>query len=94
LSHHLGVPDGLTRLATIGPTLTPAPQPPQPMRRKMADTALGPQLMNISPTTPEAFGIFGGALNLNYSKSVQRHWARDIPALIKAADANWPAILD
>lgn len=46
-----------------------------------------------APTTPEAYSIVGGKLYLNYSKSVQRRWERDIPALIKAADANWPAVL-
>lgn len=47
----------------------------------------------IAPTTPKAFSIVDGKLYLNFSRSIQRRWERDISALIKAADANWPAVL-
>lgn len=47
----------------------------------------------IAPTTPEAWTIVDGKLYLNFSLSVRRRWERNIPALIKAADANWPDVL-
>jgi hypothetical protein len=43
---------------------------------------------------PEAFKVVGGRLYLNYSKSVQRTWERDIPGNIVKAEANWPAVLN
>lgn len=42
---------------------------------------------------PEAWRIVDGRLYLNYSKSVQRMWERDIPGNIAKARANWPAVL-
>ena len=44
-------------------------------------------------TTPKAWKIVDGKLYLNYSRSIQRRWERDIPARIAAADKNWPAVL-
>lgn len=44
-------------------------------------------------TDPEAFRIVDGKLYLNYNKSVQRTWERDIPGNIKRADRNWPGVL-
>ncbi|WP_205944512.1 YHS domain-containing (seleno)protein [Pelagibius litoralis] len=41
---------------------------------------------------PEAWRIEDGKLYLNYSKSVQRRWERDIPGNIVKADSNWPDI--
>lgn len=41
---------------------------------------------------PDAWRIEGGRLYLNYSKSVQRRWERDIPGNISKADTNWPGI--
>ncbi len=43
---------------------------------------------------PEAWTIVDGALYLNYSKSVQATWSKDIPGNIAKAEANWPAALD
>ena len=43
---------------------------------------------------PQAWRIVDGKLYLNYSKSVQQTWERDIPGNISKADANWPGVLD
>ena len=39
---------------------------------------------------PERSGLF---LYLNYNKSIQEKWAKDIPGLVAKADKNWPGIL-
>jgi len=44
-------------------------------------------------TVPHAWKIVDGRLYLNFSRSIQRRWERDIPARIAAADANWPTVL-
>ena len=44
-------------------------------------------------TTPKAWKIVDGKLYLNYSRSIQRKWERDIPARIAAADKTWPGVL-
>jgi YHS domain-containing protein len=44
-------------------------------------------------TEPEIWRIVDGKLYLNYSKSVQRTWTRDIPGNIAKADKNWPGVL-
>lgn len=49
---------------------------------------------SIASTIPEAWKIVDGKLYLNFSQRIQRRWERDIPALIEAADANWPTVLD
>ena len=41
---------------------------------------------------PDAWHIENGKLYLNYSKSVQSRWAKDIPGNVAKADANWPNI--
>jgi len=41
---------------------------------------------------PLAFKVVSGKLYLNYSRSVQRQWSRDIPGFISKADANWPGL--
>ncbi len=41
---------------------------------------------------PDAWRIESGRLYLNYSKSVQRRWERDIPGNIAKGDKNWPDI--
>jgi len=46
-----------------------------------------------APTVPEAWTIVDGKLYLNFSASVRRRWARDIPGYVAAADANWPGVL-
>ena len=45
-------------------------------------------------TVPEAWRIVDGKLYLNYSRSVQKRWSRNIPDRIKSADANWPSVLE
>ena len=45
-------------------------------------------------TNPEAWKIVEGKLYLNYNKSVQSKWEGDVPGNIKAADANWPKVLN
>ena len=45
-------------------------------------------------TVPEAWKIVDGKLYLNYSRSVQRRWEKNIPERIDAADANWPSVLE
>jgi YHS domain-containing protein len=42
---------------------------------------------------PDAWTIYEGKLYLNYDKSVQAKWAKDIPGYVKKADANWPGVL-
>ena len=42
---------------------------------------------------PEAWRIVDGKLYLNYSKSVQRIWERDITGHIAKGRANWPGVL-
>ncbi|MFT5486386.1 MAG: hypothetical protein ACI9JL_001347 [Paracoccaceae bacterium] len=41
---------------------------------------------------PAAWRIVDGKLYLNYSKSVQAQWVRDIPGHISKGDNNWPGI--
>ena len=48
----------------------------------------------IAGTVPEAWSIVDGKLYLNYSSAVQQRWKQDIPGNIRAANANWPAVLD
>lgn len=42
---------------------------------------------------PDAWTIADGRLYLNYNKSVQANWAKDIPGNVRKGDANWPAVL-
>jgi len=41
---------------------------------------------------PLAYKVVSGKLYLNYSRSVQRTWSRDIPGYIAKADSNWPGL--
>lgn len=41
---------------------------------------------------PEAWRVADGKLYLNYSKSVQENWQKDVSGNVAKADANWPAI--
>lgn len=41
---------------------------------------------------PDAWRIVDDKLYLNYSKSVQRRWERDVPGNIAKADTNWPGL--
>jgi len=43
-------------------------------------------------TDPEAFAIVDDKLCLNYTKSVQAKWVKDIPGYIAKADKNWPSV--
>ena len=43
---------------------------------------------------PDAWTIVEGKLYLNYSLGVQKRWRKDIPGNIKAADNNWPDVLN
>lgn len=45
-----------------------------------------------APIDPAAWRIVDGRLFLNYDRSVQRRWERDIPGRIARADANWPRL--
>lgn len=45
-------------------------------------------------TDPEAWTIVNGRLYLNFSPAVRERWKRDIPGNIRAADNNWPGVLD
>jgi len=45
-------------------------------------------------TVPEAWTIVDGKLYLNYSLAVQQRWRKDVPGHIRAADRNWPAVLN
>jgi hypothetical protein len=45
-----------------------------------------------APIDPEAWRIVDGRLYLNYDRSVQRRWERDIPGRIARANANWPRL--
>ncbi len=44
-------------------------------------------------TDPDAWSIVDGKLYLNYSKSVQKNWEKDVPGHITSADKNWPKVL-
>lgn len=41
---------------------------------------------------PAAFTVVDGKLYLNYNRSVQKEWNKDVPGYIAKADRNWPAV--
>ncbi|QDG75163.1 YHS domain-containing (seleno)protein [Labrenzia sp. PHM005] len=41
---------------------------------------------------PLAYKVVKGKLYVNYSRSVQRTWSRDIPGYIAKAEENWPSL--
>lgn len=41
---------------------------------------------------PAAWKVVDDKLYLNYSKSVQKRWSKDIPGNIRKGNANWPGI--
>lgn len=45
-------------------------------------------------TNPAAWDIVDGRLYLNYSRGVQRRWARDRAGNIAAGRRNWPSVLN
>lgn len=47
----------------------------------------------VAPTVPEAWTLHEGRLFLNASLRVRRRWERELPDVIAAGEANWPAIL-
>ena len=47
-----------------------------------------------APSDPKAWRIVDGKLYLNYSKDVQRRWAKDTKGNIAKGDANWPKVLE
>ena len=48
---------------------------------------------STAPIDPEAWKIVNDKLYLNYNRSIQEKWAKDIPGNIAKADRNWPEIL-
>ncbi len=42
---------------------------------------------------PQVWAIVGGKLYLNYDRSVQAKWEKDIPGFIAKGDRNWPGVL-
>jgi YHS domain-containing protein len=44
-------------------------------------------------TDPQAWRVVDDKLYLNYSKSVQSTWEKDIPGYIRSGNKNWPAVL-
>ena len=45
-------------------------------------------------TEPDAWSVVDGKLYLNYDRSVQASWLKDVPGYIRKADANWPRALE
>lgn len=43
---------------------------------------------------PQVWRIVDGKLYLNYNRSVQRKWNRDIGGFISKANRNWPEVLN
>jgi len=41
---------------------------------------------------PEAWKVVDGKLYLNYNKSIQHRWEKDIPGFIRKADEEWPKL--
>ena len=48
---------------------------------------------NLAKGDPDHWKIVDGKLYLNYSKSIQTRWQKDIPGFIVKADTNWPSVL-
>ncbi len=49
---------------------------------------------STASTEPDAWTIVGDKLYLNYSLGIRKRWRKDIPGNIKAADKNWPGVLN
>ncbi len=45
-----------------------------------------------APIDPAAFRIVDNRLYLNYSRSVQSNWLKDVPGHVAKGDANWPKL--
>lgn len=48
----------------------------------------------IANTDPEAWTIVNGKLFLNFSPAIKKRWSKDIPGHIRAANKNWPGVLN
>ena len=42
---------------------------------------------------PDAWSVVDGKLYLNYDRSVQASWQKDVPGYVRKADENWPRVL-
>ncbi|MEM7363814.1 MAG: YHS domain-containing (seleno)protein [Pseudomonadota bacterium] len=49
---------------------------------------------NLAKGDPDHWKIVDGKLYLNYSKSIQQRWEKNIPGFIATADLNWPNVLE
>lgn len=47
-----------------------------------------------APIDPAAFRVVDGKLYLNYNRSVQSNWLKDIPGHVTKADGNWTKLRD
>lgn len=47
----------------------------------------------LAPTIPEAWRIYEGRLYLNATLRARELWLAELPGVIAAGEANWPAIL-
>ena len=41
---------------------------------------------------PAAFSVVDGKLYLNYDRTVQKEWKKDVPGFIAKANKNWPTV--
>ena len=46
----------------------------------------------LAPGDPNVFKVVDGKLYLNLNRDIAKRWEKDIPGLIRAADANWPQL--
>ena len=54
--------------------------------------AMGVAMNQKFDIDPDAWKIVDGKLYLNYNKSVQKAWFKDIPGNIQTAEQNWPTL--
>ena len=47
---------------------------------------------SLAPGDPAVSRVVDGKLYLNVNRSIAERWERDIPGMIRSADANWPKI--
>ena len=71
--------------------------PSRPIRLVMRRSLTASVLMAFPVATrsgvdPLAYKVVDGKLYVNYSKSVQRTWSRDIPGYISKANKNWQGL--
>ncbi len=46
----------------------------------------------LAPGDPTVYKVVDNKLYLNVNQEVAARWEKDIPGLIRAADANWPKL--